>query len=78
MGTTDVQAIKRAHKVLAEFTYELGTIERGYTGRTLYVNLSDKAIASTVAESSPLRSAARDLPGPLLCDLHSKLGRQQL
>ena len=46
MGTTDVQAMKRAHKVLAEFTYELGTIERGYTGRTLYVNLSDKAIAS--------------------------------
>jgi aldehyde:ferredoxin oxidoreductase len=46
MGTTDIQAMKGAHKVLAEFTYEPGTVERGYAGRTLYVNLSDKAIAS--------------------------------
>ena len=46
MDTMDIQAMKQAHKVLAEFTYEPGTIERGYTGRTLYVNLSDNTIAS--------------------------------
>ncbi len=46
MSATDIQAMKQAHKVLAEFTYKLGTIERGYTGRTLYVNLSDNTIAS--------------------------------
>ena len=46
MSTTDIQAMKQVHKMLAEFTYEPGTIERGYTGRTLYVNLSDNTIAS--------------------------------
>ncbi|OQY24351.1 MAG: aldehyde:ferredoxin oxidoreductase [Anaerolineaceae bacterium 4572_32.1] len=38
--------MKEAHKVLGEFTYELGAVEQGYTGRTLYVNLSDNTIAS--------------------------------
>ncbi len=46
MNTADIQAIKQAHKILTEFTYELGTVEWGYTGRTLYVNLSTNTIAS--------------------------------
>lgn len=46
MSITDLQVMKQAHKLLAEFTYDLGTIERGYTGRTLYVNLSNNTIGS--------------------------------
>ena len=37
---------KQAHQVLAELDYELGEVERGYTNRTLYVNLSDNTISS--------------------------------
>jgi aldehyde:ferredoxin oxidoreductase len=36
----------QARKLLAEFPYKPGHIERGYAGRTLYVNLSDNTIAS--------------------------------
>jgi aldehyde:ferredoxin oxidoreductase len=46
MNTMDIQAMKQAHKVLAKFTYEPGAIDRGYAGRTLYVNISDNTIAS--------------------------------
>jgi len=31
-------------RVLAEYTYEAAPVERGYTGQTLYVNLSDNTI----------------------------------
>ncbi|HDQ70833.1 MAG TPA: aldehyde:ferredoxin oxidoreductase, partial [Chloroflexi bacterium] len=33
-------------RVLAEFSYEAPSIERGYAGQTLYVNLSDNGIAA--------------------------------
>ena len=33
-------------RVLAEHTYEPSPVERGYTGQTLYVNLSDNTIAA--------------------------------
>jgi len=33
-------------RVLAEFTYEVPPVERGYTNQTLYVNLSDNTIAA--------------------------------
>jgi aldehyde:ferredoxin oxidoreductase len=46
MSGDDIQAIKKAHKVLATFAYEPVTLEQGYSGRTLYVNLSDNTIAS--------------------------------
>jgi aldehyde:ferredoxin oxidoreductase len=46
MSTKDIQTMKQAHKVLAQFAYEPATMEQGYTGRTLYVNLSDNTIAS--------------------------------
>ena len=37
---------KQDYKVLAEMDYELGQVERGYTNRTLYVNLSNNSTAS--------------------------------
>ncbi|HIE39151.1 MAG TPA: aldehyde:ferredoxin oxidoreductase [Anaerolineales bacterium] len=33
-------------RVLAEYTYEAPPVERGYTGQTLYVNLSDNTISA--------------------------------
>jgi aldehyde:ferredoxin oxidoreductase len=38
--------MRQDYKVLAEMDYKLGQVERGYTGRTLYVNLSGSTIAS--------------------------------
>ncbi len=35
-----------ARRVLTEYSYELAPAERGYTGQTLYVNLSDNEIES--------------------------------
>jgi len=35
-----------SRRVLAEYTYEVLPVERGYTGQTLYVNLSDNSIAA--------------------------------
>jgi aldehyde:ferredoxin oxidoreductase len=37
---------KSDYRVLAEMDYELGQVERGYTNRTLYVNLYDNTITS--------------------------------
>ena len=37
---------KTTRRVLAEFTYTPASVERGYTGQTLYVNLSDNSIAA--------------------------------
>ena len=42
----NIQTMKQAHKVLAEFTYEPGTVDQGYAGQTLHVNLSDNTITS--------------------------------
>lgn len=44
MSATAPEALRAAHRVLAEFVYETQPVVRGYTGRTLYINLSDKAI----------------------------------
>ena len=35
-----------ANRVLSEYTYEASPAERGYTGQTLYVNLSENTIAA--------------------------------
>jgi len=35
-----------SRRVLAEYTYEALPVERGYTGQTLYVNLSDNSIVA--------------------------------
>jgi aldehyde:ferredoxin oxidoreductase len=39
------EEILQAHKLLGEFNYQLGSLERGYSDRTLYVNLSTNQIA---------------------------------
>lgn len=39
-----LEKIKAAHKVLAEFRYQLKPVERGYANRTLYINLSENMI----------------------------------
>lgn len=44
MTTLTPEQIKQSHKVLAEFTYDLRPVERGYANRTLYINLSDNSI----------------------------------
>jgi aldehyde:ferredoxin oxidoreductase len=56
MGTATVSDMRKAHKVLAEFTYERGQVDRGYTGRTLYVNLSENRI-----ESRPVTQMMKDI-----------------
>jgi aldehyde:ferredoxin oxidoreductase len=43
-------------KVLASFEYPLGKVEKGYTNRTLYINLSDNKI-----ESKPVTQQMKDL-----------------
>ena len=40
----DINKIKSAHKIIAEYDYKKGEIKRGYANRTLYVNLSTDII----------------------------------
>lgn len=40
------EQMKQEHTLLAEFTYEVRPVERGYANRTLYVNLSSNTISS--------------------------------
>ena len=46
MLTESPEKLLTAHTVLAEFSYNLQPVKRGYAGRTLYINLSDNTIAS--------------------------------
>jgi len=56
MSTLSPAAMKQEHKLLAELTYELRPVERGYANRTLYVNLSDNTISS-----KPVTQQMKDL-----------------
>ena len=40
----NLSEMKSKHKLLKDYSYELGEIEKGYTNRTLYVNLSNNEI----------------------------------
>ncbi|QNO16603.1 aldehyde:ferredoxin oxidoreductase [Alkalicella caledoniensis] len=40
----DVKKIKDEHVTLQEYTYQLGNVDKGYTNRTLYINLSENKI----------------------------------
>lgn len=40
------QQIRETHRIVAEYRYELRPVVRGYSGRTLYVNLNDHMICS--------------------------------
>ena len=46
MSTPTLETMKQAHRVLAEFRYDLRPVERGYANRTLYINLTDATIQS--------------------------------
>ena len=55
MAYPSVAELRQAHKVLAEWRYELRPVERGYANRTLYVNLSDNSVAA-----KPVTRAMKD------------------
>jgi aldehyde:ferredoxin oxidoreductase len=40
----DVNKVKSAHKVLTEYDYKKGEVQRGYANRTLYINLNTNEI----------------------------------
>ncbi len=51
----DIQKMKDAHKILKEWSYEFTPLDKGYTDKILYVNLSDntlkeKAVSEEVKE----------------------------
>jgi aldehyde:ferredoxin oxidoreductase len=41
-----LEALRAGHQVLAEFHYEPAPVEKGYAGRSLYVNVGDKSIVA--------------------------------
>lgn len=51
----DIKALKDEHKILTEYSYELGEIHKGYANRTLYINLSDNKI-----ETKPVTQMMKD------------------
>lgn len=51
----DVKVLRDSHKLLAEYKYELGKVDKGYTSRSLYVNVSDNKI-----ESKPVSQMMKD------------------
>jgi aldehyde:ferredoxin oxidoreductase len=57
MGHKDrtVQDMRVAHRVLASFEFKPGGVNRGYTDRALYVNLSENRI-----DSKPIPEAVKD------------------
>lgn len=40
----EIKTLKESHKLLKEYKYELGELERGYANRTLYINITDNTI----------------------------------
>jgi aldehyde:ferredoxin oxidoreductase len=50
------EKLLEAHKLLAEYQYDLRPVVRGYAGRTLYINLNENKI-----ESKPVSSQMKDL-----------------
>lgn len=46
MKYMNAKEVLKGHKSLAEFRYELGQVEKGYTNRSLYINLSDNKVES--------------------------------
>lgn len=40
----EIKTLKESHKLLKEYKYELGELERGYANRTLYINITDNII----------------------------------
>ncbi|MBN4062877.1 hypothetical protein JYT33_01585 [Alkaliphilus transvaalensis] len=42
----NIENMKNSHKLLKKYDYKLGTIDKGYTNRTLYINLDNNTIKS--------------------------------
>ena len=42
----NIEEIKNSHKLLKEWSYEITPIDKGYTDKTLYINVSDNSIKS--------------------------------
>ena len=40
----NVKEMREKHRLLSEYKYQLGTIDKGYTNRTLYINVGDNTI----------------------------------
>ena len=60
-----VEELKAAHHLLAEYTYELRPVERGYANRTLYINLDDNTFRGTTCHPTnegPVHRRARLRP----------------
>jgi aldehyde:ferredoxin oxidoreductase len=51
-----VEELKAAHRLLAEYDYDLRSVERGYANRTLYINLDDYSF-----EEKPVSQRMKDL-----------------
>ncbi|MGB4437787.1 MAG: aldehyde ferredoxin oxidoreductase C-terminal domain-containing protein [Sedimentibacter sp.] len=51
----NIKALKEGHKLLVEYKYELGKVDKGYTNRSLYINISDNKI-----ESKPVTQMMKD------------------
>jgi aldehyde:ferredoxin oxidoreductase len=56
MTLPTTEQLLAAHATLAEFSYELRPVVRGYAGRTLYINLSDNTI-----QTRPVTEQMKDL-----------------
>lgn len=41
MALSNLEAMREAHHILAEYNYQCQPVERGYANRTLYINLSE-------------------------------------
>jgi aldehyde:ferredoxin oxidoreductase len=54
--TVKVEEMKSAHHILAEYQYDLRPVERGYAGRTLYINLTNNTI-----KEKPVTQKMKDL-----------------
>ncbi|MFU8795547.1 MAG: aldehyde ferredoxin oxidoreductase N-terminal domain-containing protein, partial [Dethiobacteria bacterium] len=44
MMATSIEDMRKSRKVLASYDYEQAGVEKGYTGKTLYINISDYTI----------------------------------
>lgn len=44
----DVKALKAEHKLLAEFKYEPAKLDKGYTDKSLYINIGDNEIKEKI------------------------------
>jgi len=56
MAEIMIEEMKNAHRILAELTYEIRPVVRGYANRTLYINLDDGTI-----QSKPVSQKMKDV-----------------